>query len=282
MVFRTETGANVLDGRPELWQDTPPADLLGTAFKQYYGESTWAGPQSVWWSAQEPYPPDTPYRGPWPPDPAWETAPFTVLEQTPSRVVLQSVVSKLTGLQLTRTIVLQTDGALTFHDQAANRGDRNVTRDLWNIHRVPPGDRSFLPLKSEKEDADFSKAAVVKEVVGLTMLEPVTGEKPAKPVVGKMFAVPNQGWMATVVPEGFFTVKFDAIEEAKAAPGQSPVEIYYSSEPQPLCEMEHHSELKTLRPGEVMESSETWRIVPYTESSGAEAQARFLQKLFGP
>jgi hypothetical protein len=277
VVYRTETGANVLDGRPELWKDSPSTDLLGTNFKQYYGESVWAGPQSVWWTAQEPYPPNIVYKGPWPPDSAWESASFTLVEQTPTRVVMRSPISKLTGLELTKTIELLANGQLNLQEQAVNRGDRVVTRDLWLLHRVSPTARCFLPLKSETADKGFSEAVSIKKVDGLTVLELLPHEDSTKPASGKMLAVPEAGWMATAVPEGFFTVRFHATDVSKTTPGQAPVEIFFSSAPQPLCEMEHHGKLKTLKPGETMKSRETWQIVPYTGATDADAQARFLQ-----
>jgi hypothetical protein len=44
--------------------------------------------------------------------------------------------------------------------------------------------------------------------------------------------------------------------------------------------MEHHAEIKTLKPGESMESEETWEIIPYTGPDDAAAQASFLQEKF--
>jgi len=278
VVFRTKTGANVLDGRPELWNDPPRPDLLATNFKQYYGESVWAGPQAVWWTADEPYPPNIEYKGPWPPDPAWEFAPFTIVEQTPTRVILRSPISKLTGLELTKTIELSANGQLTLQVKAVNRSDRLVTRDLWLLHRVSPTARTFLPLKSETTDKGFSEAVSIQKMNGLTVLELLPHEKSSATISGgKMLAVAENGWMATAVPEGFFTVRFQPTEAYKTAPGQAPVEIFFSSAPQPLCEMEHHGELTTLKPGETMETKETWQIIPYSGAPDAEAQSRFLQ-----
>ena len=42
--------------------------------------------------------------------------------------------------------------------------------------------------------------------------------------------------------------------------------------------MEHHGEIKTLKPGEMMESEDIWQIVPYVGPDSAGAQARFLRK----
>jgi hypothetical protein len=278
VVYRKIDGANALDARPELWKQVPSPDLLSTHFTQYYGESVWAGPQSDWWTAKEPYPPVGIKSPSWPPDPAWETAPFTVLEQSPTRVVLRSPISKLTGLELTKTVELLKSGQLNLHYQVVNRGDREVKRDLWFLHRVQPTARCFLHLKSETEDKGFAQAASVTNVAGLTVLELLPHGPSAKLAAGKMSAVPTEGWMATTVSEGFFVVRFQAIDASKAAPGQAPVEVYYSTAPNALCEMEHHGELKTLEPGQRMESKESWQFVPYTGKPSAEAQAQFLNK----
>jgi len=279
VVYRTKNGDNVLDARPALWTDHPPMDLTGTDWKQYYGESVWAGPQADWGTAREPYPPPVERKGTWPPDPAWETAPFSIVEQSPTRVVLRSPISKFTGLELTKTIELLADGQLYLHEQVVNRGDRVVTRDLWLLHRVSPTARSFLPSKSATTDGEFSQVASLEKVNGLTVLEPLPQGTSTKLRSGKMRIVPEAGWMATTVPEGFFTVNFHLTDAAKTAPGQAPVEIFVSTAPKLLCEMEHHGELKTLQPGEGMESEESWQIVPYTGASTPDAQTQFLQKV---
>jgi hypothetical protein len=281
VVFRTETGDNVLDARPELWKDAPPLDLLATTWKQYYGESVWSGPQADWWTARQPYPPKVERKGTWPPDPAWELAPFTVVEKTSTRVVMRSPVSLFTGLELTKTVELSADGRLKLQVDATNRGDRVVTRDLWLLHRVLPTARCFLPLKSETADKGFAKAALSLTVEGLTVLEPLADKTRTKPASGKIGGVPEEGWMAAATPGAFFTVRFQAADASKVAPGQAPVEVFFSSAPEPLCEMEHHGELTTLKPGEKMESKEVWQIVPYAGPDNAEAQARFLRTEMG-
>jgi len=278
MVFRKENGENALDARPGQWKDSSQTDLLGRDFKQYYGESVWAGPQDDWWTSSEPYPP--PYdehKGNWPPDPAWELAAFTVVEQTPTRVMLRSPVSKLTGLELTKTIELQADGKLFLHEKAVNRGDRIVTRDLWLLHRVDPYARCFLPLKSQKAGQEFMAAVNEHKAGDLTVLQLQSGTPFwGMGRGGKMEAVAREGWMATTVPGGFFVVRFQATDENKVASDHAPVEISFSSEPKPLCELEHHGEFKTLNPGEAMESDETWQIVSYAGAADVEAQAKFL------
>src|SRR5271170_6221853 len=57
MEYRTDKGDNVLNSSPELWDTTTPEDKVALVQKSYHGESTWSGPQSVWWTDQEPYPP---------------------------------------------------------------------------------------------------------------------------------------------------------------------------------------------------------------------------------
>jgi len=282
MVFRTETGENVLDERPELWKASTSPDLTGTQWRQNYGESIWAGPQGVWWTEEEPYPPRKPRKvnlpsDNWPPDPAWETAPFTLVETTPTQVILRSPVSQLTGLQLTKTVELLPDGKLKLHASVMNCGDRTVTRDLWFLQRVPPAARCFLPLKSEMAEKGFLEVATLQKIDGLTVLEQKTA--PLHQVYGKMFAVPDKPWMAAAWHGVFFIVHFQPVDTSKIAMGQAGLEVYCSSLPDVLCEIEHHDEMKTLKPGEKRESEETWEIVPDRGGGGTEAQAHFLQTL---
>jgi hypothetical protein len=223
VVFRQESGDNVLDARPELWKDAPTLDLLSTTYKQYYGESVWAGPQAIWWTADEPYPPPQTSRRLWPPDPAWELAPFTIVEQTPTRVVLRSPISKLTGLELTKTIELFDDGQLRLQEKAVNRGDKVVTRDLWLLHRVNPTSRCFFPLKSQTADFRFIAVADFQKIRGLDVMQLKDGTSSwTTQVGGKLSGVAQDGWMASSLPGAFFVVRFQPSDETKMAPDQAP------------------------------------------------------------
>ena len=276
LVFRMKSGENVLDGRPESWSDKPSSDVKDLNWKQYFGESVWSGPQADWWTAKEPYPIER--IGTWPPDPAWEMAPFAVIEKTPTRVVMRSSTSALTGLELTKTVELLADGSLRFQVRAVNRGAKAVTRDLWLIHRVPLAARCFAPLESEIIGPGVTDAARVQRIAGLTVIEPKPEPSLKKDIGGKIMGTMKEGWMATILSGTILTVRFQPTDPAKVAPGHAAAEIFVSSALRPLFELEHHGELKTLRPGEEMESKEMWELKTYTGQDTAEAQARFLQR----
>jgi len=277
--FRLETGKNVLDGRPERWDDGPWKEPFGEEWKQCFGESVWPGPQVDWWTEREPYPIPAEMKnispGGWPPDPAWDTDPFEVTEKSARRVVMKSPVSKLTGLELTKRVELLADGKLKYEVTATNRGDREVSRDLWLLKRVPLEANRFLPLKAEFANRRFPWMVSVEKIEGLTVLKPAAGDR--QDISGKMHALPAEGWMATATAEAFFIIEFPMVDETHMAAEQSPVEVYCATPPVPLCEMEHHGELKILKPGETMRCEETWRIIANTKYPDAAAQAHFLR-----
>jgi len=279
--FRLEAGKNVLDGRPERWDGQPWKEPFGEGWKQCYGESVWAGPQADWWTEREPYPIPAEMKnvspGDWPPDPAWDTDPYTITEQSATRVVLKSPISKLTGLELTKTVELLADGKLKFTVTATNRGDRVVTRDLWFLKRVPLESNRFLPLKVEMTNWKYSEMVSVQKLDGLTVLEPAANAQNLADVAGKMYGTPSEGWMAEATAEAFFIVEFPVVDEARMAAQQAPVEVYCATPPVPICEMEHHGEIETIKPGESMQCEETWRIVPNGKYLDAAAQAHFLR-----
>jgi len=279
--FRLEAGKNVLDGRPERWDGEPWKVPFGEGWKQCFGESVWPGPQVDWWTSREPYPIPAEMKnvspGNWPPDPAWDTDPFEVREQSATRVVMKGPVSKLTGLELTKTVELLADGKLKFEVTATNRGDREVSRDLWLLRRVPLDANRFLPLKVEFANWRFSRMVTVEKIEGLTVLEPAPGAMNEQDVSGKMHGLPAEGWMAAATAEAFLIIEFPMVSEAHMAPEHSPVEVYCATPPVPLCEMEHHGELRTLKPGETMRCEETWRIIPNTKYPDAVSQAHFLR-----
>ncbi len=275
MVFRMESGQNVLDARPESWGDKPSSDVKDLNWKQYFGESVWSGPQTDWWTAKEPYPIER--IGTWPPDPAWEMAPFAVVEQTPTRVVLRSSASALTGMELTKTVELLADGRLRFQVRAVNRGTKAVTRDLWMIHRVPLAARCFAPLESETIGPGVIEAARVQRIDGLAVIEPKPQPSLKKDIGGKIMGTMKEGWMASILSGTILTVRFQPTDPEKVAPGHAAGEIFISPAMRPLFELEHHGELKTLQPGEGMESKELWELKAYNGPDTAEEQARFLQ-----
>ena len=117
----------------------------------------------------------------------------------------------------------------------------------------------------------------MREVGGLTAMEQAPHSPVVPAVAGKMFGAASRGWMAAALPEGFLTVEFPLADESRIAPGQAPVEVFCSSAPVPVCELEHHGEIKVLKPGQCMQGEETWKIIANGRYKGVEAQARFLQ-----
>ena len=206
--FAGENGGNVLDARPELWKDVAVTDLLTMDFKQYYGESVWAGPQDVWWSEQETYPPSVhpqtdSFRrirpGNWLPSPWWS--------RRRRALSCGARFPKLSGLELTKTIELGADGQLKIHETAVNRSDKVVTRDLWLLHRVNTKAPSFLPLKSVSSvNRGFWIAGDVQKFGQITMVQLRPGVTDwGSAAQGKMKAVADAGWMASVGPGRFFS-----------------------------------------------------------------------------
>jgi Domain of unknown function (DUF4380) len=271
MVYRTDAGENVLNGRPELWKTPTPEERAAWPWKwkQYFGESVWSGPQEGWWGPGND----------WPPDPAWEMDAFTVVEKSATKAVLRSAISKQNGMELTKTLELLPDGRFKISVSALNRGDKDVTdRDLWLIVRPLPSARCFLPLKAITAEDGFTGATTRQDVSGLTVLERAT-DAPGY-AKGKLRATATDGWIAAALPGCFLTVTYHPADPAKVVEGQAPVEVYFASEPVPLCELERHGESHTLKPGEAMTWEEVWQVVPYTGSNKVEDETKFLQERF--
>ncbi|HEY8966403.1 MAG TPA: DUF4380 domain-containing protein [Candidatus Methylacidiphilales bacterium] len=290
VLFRLEEGANVLDGRPALWGDRTPADAPPGAWKQYYGESVWTSPQAAWWTDREPFPPRTKpanvWPGQWPPDPAWEMAPYEVVERSASRVVLRSRPSALNGLELVRTVELLPDGKLRLAAEARNTGAQPVARGLWMIARVPPAARLFLPQAGLVPDKGLPAAARVAREAGLTVVTPTPEAGKGKSLWaspgGKISgpAAAHEGWMAAATHEAFFVIRFAPPDAALVAPGHAPVEVFVRAEPEPIVEVEAQGALREIPPGGAARFEETWEIVPNPGLDTVAEQARFLKGRF--
>ena len=251
-------GPNLVDAGhiPGSGGTHPPLDYV---WVQDRGEVIWAGPQATWWKDQNVLPEK---RGAdWPPDPDWTLARFHILDQSPSRIVLQSPVSRITGLQLTKTIECLPGGNVRLHARAQNAGKFPVERDLWFVFRAPASCRDFVPVDgpgavrlihsgdSRIQDGLHSLVLPVPDKTGL--------------VFEKAGIQPGAPWIACQYPEGFLIFRFPAVPASAVAPGQAPVEIYRKEEPgqPPLLEIETHSALARLQPGESLESWQTWEFL---------------------
>lgn len=254
-----QDGPNLVDASliPDPAGDPPPLDYKWT---QDRGEIIWAGPQATWWKDQDALPGKR--NANWPPDPDWTLARFAILEHSPHHLVLQSPVSRITGLQLTKTIECLPGGKVRLQARAQNAARHPVERDLWFVFRAPASCRDYVPIHGpEAVRLIHPGGSRVQDGLHSLFLPPPDETGVA---ANKASIQPAAPWIACEYPAGFLIFRFPPVSASAVAPGQAPVEIYRKVERghAPLLEIETHSALARLRPGESLESWQTWEFFP--------------------
>lgn len=249
----------------------------------YLGHEVWVGPQKDWWTDQTLNPDRARARAPWPPDPYLSLAPYTLVQRTPSELVVDSPPSLVTGIQLRKRYALLKDrpNSLQLEVRATNRRNKPVARDIWFNTRVRPETRVYVPVASQDdvriEAAKADEAPTAALADGLLALDqPVQGARK-----GKLFIQPSHGWMAAFHGSQAFLIQFRHQPRAAIHPEQGQVELYHEVHPDEpgkgVLEMEVHAPFVKLAPGKVMRASERWTLLPYEGPATREAHLAFLR-----
>ena len=218
-----------------------------------FGSTVWTSPQSVWR---------------WPPYPALDSGPYTLLEQTTQRVMLQSAVCPQSGYQLTKTItVLDPDSAIGLTYTLQNRTDSSRTLALWEVTRRPktgvclfaPGE--FMPGQYRTPNPAYKNAFYLTRqpagaFPGLTVTDSLVQLRVESGAnrVPKLFS-DSRGWLAHVAHDRLFVKVFADAPVADLPPFQGEVEVF-TAPGKDYIELEAHSPYRRLGPGQLL----TWRV----------------------
>ncbi len=271
---------------------TPEAGHIG-----YMGHEVWVGPQSQWWQHQRVNRPRREANAVWPPDPFLVLSAYTLQEKNSQQVTMQSPASPVSGVMLQKHIALVDDNPnqIQLTASARNIRDTSVAWDIWFNTRVPHTTAVYVPVKQEKD--------IRIEQLGDDQFGPVTGafdrglwslDNHASPThegrKGKVFIQPSHGWLAAFRGQQLLIIQFPLQEKTAIHPEQGQVELYQeftNTDRYPdlanrypgLLELEVHAPYKTLAPGETMQASEVWWLMPYSGKQEASAQRAFLRTL---
>lgn len=259
----------------------------------YLGHDVWVGPQNEWWMHQHVNPSRRDAKANWPPDPYLAFSTTKIMEQTPSRLVLEGVDSPVSGVRLRKTYELsaERDDTVEVHAAARNIRDTDIAWDLWFNTRLPSSTRVFVPVANE---SDVRVQSFIDASIGPLLPRIQHGlfslDSPAFPSGmtarrGKVFAQPAAGWMAGFADRQLFVIRFPHHPRAQIHPDQSQVELYLDDQAEAgkgLLEMEVHAPYRTLKPGQEMQAREQWTVLPYDGPDTREAQIAFLCEVAAP
>jgi hypothetical protein len=252
----------------------------------WLGHEVWAGPQKDWWTDQDVNPARAAARAVWPPDPYLSLARYTLVRATGAELVLDSPASPVSGLQLRKryALVEGKPNSLRLEVSATNRRDREVARDIWFNTRAHADTRVYVPvaaltdIKINKDAGGPGGTALPHTLAdGVFSLDfPAGGARK-----GKVLLQPAAGWMAGFRGGQAFIVQFALQARGAIHPDQGQVELYHDVQPgkpdQGLLEMEVHAPCLRLAPGQRMEASELWTLLPYDGPDTRAAHLAFLR-----
>lgn len=257
-----------------------------TGYIRYQGHEVWVGPQKTWWTDQDVLPDRAAAKASWPPDPFLTLAPYSLMQRTPSELVVQSLPSQVTGIQLRKryAFVKNRPNSLQLEVTATNIRKKKVVRDIWFNTRVRVDTHVYVPIAAEgdvrmqsPEGVDPIRYTMKDGFVSVDLPEPDAAVRK-----GKLFIQPAAGWMAGFHSAQAFIIQFPLQPRGAIHPDQGQVELYHDVAPgdpvSGMIEMEVHAPLRTLAPGRSMRASERWTVLPYDGPPTREAHLAFLRQ----
>jgi hypothetical protein len=254
----------------------------------WLGHEMWAGPQKQWWTHQDLDPARKAAKANWPPDPWLSLAKYRLDAASPTEIRLTGPASPVNGLQLAKryALVPGKPNSLRLDVSATNRRATRVAWDIWFNTRVHAGTRVYVPVAATADvriepqlpPEGFAPPRKVLDAGLLSLELAAPGQPPRR---GKVFVQPAAGWMAGFYGRQAFIVQFALQPRSAIHPDQGQVELYQEFHPgQPargVLEMEVHAPYKRLAPGDRMDASERWTLLPYDGPDTPDAHAAFLR-----
>ncbi len=193
-----------------------------------------------------------------------------------SSVRMTSPVCRETGMELMRTVSLSRDGSIAVQQTMRNRSSEDATWGLWDVTQVQGPGVALLPVAHRSRFTNGVKAyanegrsvEMMHEYVnvseGLASIKCHQAERfkygtdSLEGWIGGLLDRSNERWLA-------YLKLFRPVANA-LYPHESVVEVYDCGT-NPYFELEVHSPLQTLAPGESYSYSEDWRLEWFPKSA---------------
>jgi hypothetical protein len=279
---------NILNSDSTLWNETAEqrASLDPKApFRSYNGHISWLSPQTEWWINQDSLPELKAAKSVWPPDPILTLAPYRIISQTGTEITLESPESPYSQMQFTKTFRI--DGNKVYLTTIArNIGKEAVSWGLWHNTRMNGWDAVFAETDSAtalREIEYIAQGEIQKPGMnwkdGFHTFNSHTPEGEQEMYRAKAFLNVEKPLIAGNHQNQWLIIRSEPIDPAAIHPNQARVEIYIENSHSPetdLQELEMQFEYKKIEPGETIEASETWEILP---GSGLTNKMELLEEL---
>lgn len=282
---------NVLLLSEAVKHEVMPRHDVDAPFIQYNGAIVWLGPQSDWWKYQTLNLVRRLLAPEWPPDPYLIYADNALTHNSGTSVSLRGIDSPVSGVRVDKDIALQPDGSLYLRANMTNVSDSPVNWDLWFLARVSPDARVYVPsadpdtMRIQDFQPELYDRPAYSFVDGLLSLAPkdVAADRAGRQ--GKFMLGVRQPWIASFYAGQLLLISFEKVPPAYIHPRQAPVELYVNQDRNfpaiGVIELETHSALRELYPGETFSAWQHWYLFDYSGSDDEAEQIAFLRSVLG-
>lgn len=268
------------DGPNLIWlaspsvYDEPVTDRPGQAYYNLGGDKLWPLPQPLWKRAFG--------VGGWPPDGVIDGQPWTLVESTDRRIVIESRVSPALGVRARRTIELaENEPRVTITNSLTRVEASPFPVHLWTVTQTvsprvvlldvsadrPASTPTWLPMISPHEAT--RRVSVLGD--GRAVAVDLSDDGSVK--VGTFGR-----WIAGVYDDLIF-LQTTPYDPTGAYPDASSLQTYSDAN---YTELELLSELAHLQPGESLSNRVTWQLVGRPETASLEQVRRLIEEIVGP
>ncbi len=216
--------------------------LSQTRIPNSFGSTFWTSPQKEW---------------NWPPVAEYDTKPYTA-ELKDNSLVLTSEKSERFGYRVRKEFTADAkDNSIAITYTIINESGETRQVAPWEISRVPNGGMVFF---------DAKEATPANRMQGL----PFTYEKGAAWYVmdeakgNRKINADGKGWLAFCDNGLMFIKKFQDIAPSEPAPAEAEIQIYVNTG-KTFVEIEEQGAYTTLKPGEELDWTVRWYLVPVDE-----------------
>jgi len=280
---------NLFKSDSSLWDDKNIPELNAFSdFKEYNGHTIWVGPQKDWWIKQNINTDRRDSAAPWPPDPYMAYGDYRSLRKDQNCISLESPESPISGIQVRKDIAINEDESVYLNTAFTNIIDKPVSWDIWYNTRIDGYSKVFVPVATEKDVrvvpvlSNISQKMPYEIKNGFFSYQATIPEAQFKERRSKSYIYPSRPWMAAFIGNSLLIIRFEHHDRKAIHPEQALVEIFNLTESNPkksLLELEYHSPYKTIKPGEIMEAWEVWKVYENIDAQSDDAKRAFLNDL---
>lgn len=266
---------NVLESDPSMWNEPTEERLVPSPsmldFKGYNGHEVWVGPQSQWWKQQTLNKEKIDSDLFWPPDPYISFGNYDVVEQSENAVTIVGEPSPISGVRMTKRVVLEDSGALFFEVEAENIRESEVAWDLWLITRVNGHNPNFVPVASADDvflgepSHPYQGRPTYKVENGYFSFTPLVNDGKYEECTGKAYIKALKPIIIAHCGDERLTLEFEHHDWDTIHPEQAEIELYnfvHKEAAKSLLELEYHTPYKKLAPHETIRTWSRWILTP--------------------